>query len=69
MLGNLRLGAKDTKGYEAYLEGRVLELASKAGRKELEEEWREFWIRPLALVTARAFALDEKEIIAAVLPN
>ena len=29
------------KGYEAYVEGRVLELASKAGRKELEGEWKE----------------------------
>ena len=28
------------RGYEAYLEGRVLELATKAGRKELEAQWK-----------------------------
>ena len=31
---------KDRQGYEAYLEGRVLELGIKAGRQELEEKWR-----------------------------
>jgi REP-associated tyrosine transposase len=35
------LGEKDGKGYEAYMEGRVLELASKEGRKDLEAKWRE----------------------------
>jgi len=40
VMGSLALKAGDGKGYEAYLEGRVLELGSKAGRKELEEEWK-----------------------------
>ena len=40
VMGSLGLGPKDVKGYEAYIEGRVLELGSKAGRKELEEEWQ-----------------------------
>ena len=40
VMGNLGLGAKEVKGYEVYLEGRALELASRAGRKELEEEWK-----------------------------
>ena len=40
VLGSLGLTEKDGKGYEAYLEGRVLELGSKAGRKELEKEWK-----------------------------
>jgi len=39
VLGSLGFGPKEVKGYEAYIEGRVLELGSKAGRKELEEEW------------------------------
>ena len=34
------LGPLDAKGYEAYLENRVLELASKAGREEIEEKWK-----------------------------
>ena len=29
----------------------------------------QFWILPLALSAARAFGIDEKEIIAAVIPN
>ena len=41
VLGNLDLSEKQTQGYEAYLEGRVLELGSKAGRKELDEQWKE----------------------------
>jgi hypothetical protein len=40
MLGNLGLPPEGRKGYEAYLEGRVLELAIKRGRKELAEEWK-----------------------------
>jgi putative transposase len=40
VLGSLRLGPKDGKGYEAYIEGRVLELGSKEGRKELQEQWK-----------------------------
>jgi len=41
VLGTLGLSEKDGKGYEAYLESRVLELASQRGRKELEEKWKE----------------------------
>jgi REP-associated tyrosine transposase len=41
VMGSLGLGPKDTKGYEAYMEGRVLELESRQGRKELEEEWKQ----------------------------
>ena len=41
VLSSLGLGEKDGKGYEAYLEGRALELASKQGRKDLEQRWRE----------------------------
>lgn len=40
VMANLGLGPKDVKGYEAYIEGRVLELRSEAGRKELNEEWK-----------------------------
>jgi len=40
VMGSLGLGPKDQKGYEAYVEGRVLELASQSGRKELDKEWR-----------------------------
>ena len=40
VLGSLGLGPGETKGYEAYIEGRVLELGSKAGRKELAAEWK-----------------------------
>ena len=39
VLGSLGFDPKEMKGYEAYIEGRVLELGSKAGRKELDEEW------------------------------
>jgi putative transposase len=37
----LRLGKKYRRGYEAYIESRVLELGLKAGRQVLEEQWRE----------------------------
>jgi len=40
VMGNLGLGPKEVKGYEAYIESRVLELSSQAGRKELDEEWK-----------------------------
>jgi len=40
VMGSLGLAEKDGRGYEAYLEGRVLELGSKAGRKELDEQWK-----------------------------
>ena len=39
VMGSLGFGPKEAKGYEAYIEGRVLELGSRAGQKELEEEW------------------------------
>jgi REP element-mobilizing transposase RayT len=40
VMGSLGLRPTDRRGYEAYLEGRVLELASKAGRKELDAQWK-----------------------------
>src|ERR1035437_5993712 len=40
VMQSLGLAPDQAKGYEAYLEGRVLELATKAGRKELEQEWK-----------------------------
>ena len=40
VMGALRLKAGDRRGYEIYLEGRVLELGLKAGRVELEEQWK-----------------------------
>jgi hypothetical protein len=40
VMGSLRLGPNDTRGYEACIEGRVLEPGAKAGRKELEAEWK-----------------------------
>jgi len=40
VLGSLRLPPGDRRGYEAYLEGRALELGSQAGREELEAKWR-----------------------------
>src|SRR5262245_33318458 len=40
-MAGLGLGLREAKGYEAYMEGRVLELATQAGRKELEKEWKE----------------------------
>jgi len=39
VMGSLRLRPNDIKGYEAYVEGRVLELVTKAGRQALDEEW------------------------------
>jgi REP element-mobilizing transposase RayT len=40
VMRSLRLRPGDAKGYEIYLEGRVLELASKPERQELEQEWQ-----------------------------
>jgi putative transposase len=40
VMGSLGLGPNELKGYEAYIEGRVLELASAAGRKEADLEWK-----------------------------
>jgi putative transposase len=40
VMGALRLKPSDRRGYEIYLEGRVLELGMKAGRVELEEQWK-----------------------------
>jgi REP element-mobilizing transposase RayT len=40
VLGDLGLGPEDRKGYEAYLEGRALELRMKAGPTVLEEQWK-----------------------------
>ncbi len=39
VLGSLRLGPGQRRGYEAYVEGRVLELGTRAGRRELEAQW------------------------------
>ncbi len=41
VLGSLGLAPGQTRGYEAYIEGRVLELATKAGRRQLEDQWKE----------------------------
>ncbi len=40
VMESLGLGPADGRGYEAYLEGRVLELGTKAGRKELDRQWK-----------------------------
>jgi hypothetical protein len=40
VLGSLRLGPGNRRGYEAYMESRVLELGLKAGRAGLEEKWK-----------------------------
>ncbi len=40
VLGSLGLGAEERTGYEAYVEGRVLEQGIEAGRARLAEEWR-----------------------------
>jgi putative transposase len=41
VLGSLNLRPRQRRGYEAYMEGRVLELGIKARRKELEAEWKQ----------------------------
>lgn len=40
VMGSLRLQPENRRGYEAYMEGRVLELGHKAGREELDEKWQ-----------------------------
>jgi len=40
VLEGLRLMEKNRRGYEAYMESRVLELGLQAGRQELEDKWR-----------------------------
>jgi putative transposase len=40
VMGNLGLKPDDGDGYEAYLEGRVLELGDREGRRQLNETWR-----------------------------
>jgi REP element-mobilizing transposase RayT len=40
VMGELGLYPEDRRGYEAYVEGRVLELGMKVGRKEMEEQWQ-----------------------------
>ena len=40
VMGALRLAPGNRRGYEAYLESRVLELGLKAGRLELEAKWK-----------------------------
>jgi putative transposase len=40
VMGALRLKPADRRGYEAYLEGRVLEIGLNAGRAELETAWK-----------------------------
>jgi REP element-mobilizing transposase RayT len=40
VMGSLGMAEGERKGYEAYIEERVLELGMKDGRKELEEEWK-----------------------------
>lgn len=40
VLSSLGLKEIDARGYEAYLEGRVLELGIKAGRQEIERQWK-----------------------------
>jgi putative transposase len=40
VMGSLGLREGDAKGYQAYMEARVLEWGMKTGRKELEEQWK-----------------------------
>jgi REP element-mobilizing transposase RayT len=40
VMGGLGLEEKDRRGYEACLESRALELGMKAGRLELEQQWK-----------------------------
>ncbi|HZQ48357.1 MAG TPA: transposase [Verrucomicrobiae bacterium] len=40
VLGAARLSGQPRRAYAAYIEGRVLELGLKQGRKELEEKWK-----------------------------
>ena len=38
-MGSLSMREGDARGYEAYLEGRVMEFRIEEGLKDLEEEW------------------------------
>ena len=40
VMGNLGLGPEERDRYEAYMEGRVIELGIKAGRTALNEQWK-----------------------------
>lgn len=40
VMGSLGLQEGQCKGYEAYMEGRVLELGRPAARKQLQEQWK-----------------------------
>jgi hypothetical protein len=40
VMGSLGLGESQSKGYEAYMEGRVLELRRPGSRKQFEEQWK-----------------------------
>jgi REP element-mobilizing transposase RayT len=40
IMSNLGLRPGDRAGYTAYVEGRMLELKTQAGRRELNEQWR-----------------------------
>ena len=40
VMGSLGLQSGDMEGYEAYVEGRALEFGIKAGRTELNEQWK-----------------------------
>jgi putative transposase len=40
VLGAMQLKPEERRGYETYLEGRVLELGLRAGRMELEGKWK-----------------------------
>src|ERR1019366_5481246 len=65
VLGNLGLPPQARKGYEAYIEGRLLELGLKRGRKELAEEWkavRRGWYVGGAEFKERMFALVEQPL-------
>ena len=41
VMGSLGLAPEDRRGYEAYIEGRVLEIGMQAGGEGLEEQWRQ----------------------------
>jgi putative transposase len=41
VMEELGLAETDVQGYEAYVEGRVLELGMKAGKAELQAKWKE----------------------------
>jgi putative transposase len=41
VMEDLGLGPQEARGYEAYLEGRVLELGTKEGRRGLNEQWKQ----------------------------